>query len=437
MRTELRAMLTLAWPVIVAEMGWMVMGIVDTIMVGPLGPAAIGAVGAGSILYMALMMVGFGTLFALDTFVAQSYGAGRIDECHRWLFAGSQLAVVMTVVLSALAVGGLWLLPAFEFHPEVLGQIEPYMTHLVWSTPALMAYVVFRRYLQAMDAVRPVMVALIVANLVNIATNWVLIFGRLGLPALGVVGAAYATVVSRTALALFLFLVILHREHRRPSGLHDVPFVVDLPRMWAIVRLGVPAAAQIVLEVGVFAAVSALAGRITPLAAAAHQIVLNIAGFFFMVPLGLGTAAAVRVGQAIGRRDHEGARRAGWAALGLSLGCAMTFATLYVTVPGLLLGLFTTDKSVLAVGATLLLLCALFQPFDGFQTVATGALRGVGDTRTPMYANLVGHWLIGLPVGYLLCFGRGWGVVGLWTGLTVGLALIGAFLLVVWARRAA
>jgi MATE family multidrug resistance protein len=205
--------------------------------------------------------------------------------------------------------------------------------------------------------------------------------------------------------------------------------------MWQLVRLGAPAAFQVALEVGVFAAASALAGRISANALAANQIVLNIAGFFFMVPLGLSSAAAVRVGQAMGRHDADGVRRAGWSALGLALGVAVVVAAMFVVAPGLFLRIFTDDPVVLHTGATLLLLCAVFQPFDGLQAVSTGALRAVGDTRSPMVANFVGHWVLGLPLAYVLCFSRGWGVVGLWTGLSAGLVLIGSVLSVVWHRR--
>jgi MATE family multidrug resistance protein len=309
------------------------------------------------------------------------------------------------------------------------------MTHLVWSVAPLIIYLVFRRYLQAMHIVRPIMVGLILANLVNVAANWLLVYGRFGLPELGVVGAAYATVFSRVALAVHLITLVVIRERRRPSGLHDVPFRIDVTRVWAIVRMGLPAAGQLLLEVGVFAAASALAGRIAPAAVAAHQIVLNIAGFIYMIPYGIGTAAAVRVGHAVGRGDPRGVRRSGWAALGMATGVMLLSAVLFATVPEALVGIFTVDVGVIEVGATLLLVAAVFQLCDGLQTVATGSLRGVGDTRTPMLWNLAGHWLIGLPVGYTLCFRLGWGVLGLWVGLSIGLIIIGVVLLVVWHRK--
>jgi MATE family multidrug resistance protein len=163
--------------------------------------------------------------------------------------------------------------------------------------------------------------------------------------------------------------------------------------------------------------------------------VLNIAGFFFMIPFGLSSAAAVRVGQAMGRQDPAGVRLAGWSALGLAVSVGLVVAALFVVLPSLFMGVFTRDAAIVETGTLLLLICAAFQPFDALQAVSTGALRGLGDTRSPMIANLVGHWSIGLPVAYVSCFTRGWGVVGLWTGLAVGLVLVGSALAVVWQRR--
>ncbi len=428
-------MSSLAWPVILAEIGWILRGIVDTIVVGPLGPAAIGAVGTGSTLFFAVMVLGIGTLFALDTFVANSFGAGRMDECHRWLFTGLQLAVVMSAVLIALGLAGVSLLSWSGIQPDVLALLQPYLSTLIWSAPPLLFYTVFRRYLQAMNVVRPILWAVVAANIINAAANVVLVYGYLGLPPMGVVGSAYATVTARVALAGMFWWVVARRERRWPSGLHDVPVRWAAGPMWQLVRLGAPAAIQVALEVGVFAAASTLAGRISATALAAHQIVLNVAGFVFMVPFGLSSAAAVRVGQAAGRRDPAGVRRAGWSALALAVGVAFAIAALLIGVPRPLLRIFTGDPIVLQMGAALLIVCAAFQPFDGLQAVATGALRGLGDTRSPMVANFVGHWGVGLPVGYLLCFSRGWSVLGLWIGLSTGLVLVGSILTIVWHRR--
>ncbi len=436
MGSELRATIRLAWPVVVAELGWMLMGVVDTIMVGRLAPDAIGAVGLGSILFFTAAVFGMGVLLGLDTVVSQAYGAHRLHECHRWLRDGVHLAIAGAPLLMLATLGLLHLMPLIGLHPRVQALTRPYVAAVAWSALPLLLYAAFRRYLQAIGLVRPVMVTLLLANLVNVAANWALIFGHLGLPRLGVAGAAWATVIGRTFMALTLLLVIARHERAERVGLADVPWLTpEWGRIMRLVRLGVPAALQVTAEVGVFGAVAALAGRIDPAALAAHQVALNVASVTFMVPLGLASAGAVRVGHAIGRRDAAGARDAGWAAIALGVGFMSVAALVLLIVPRALVSLFTTDAAVMATGVTLLRVAAAFQLFDGLQGVTTGVLRGLGDTRTAMFANLVGHWLIGLPAAAFAAFVLGWGVVGLWSGLSVGLTLVGLAVLAVWRHR--
>lgn len=435
LRDEFKPMITLALPVVLAELGWMTMGIVDTLMVGRLSPEAIGAVGIGSSVFMGIVIFAFGLLLGLDTLVSQAFGGDRLEECHRWLIHGTVLAVVLSIPFTVI----LWLTAAsldrWGIHPAVLGLTREYFDVVTWSALPLLLYCAFRRYLQGMSIVRPVMVALVMANLANVFFNWVLIFGKFGAPALGVAGAAWATVGSRVAMAAYLLAVIIHRERRRRPGLFETPLTIEVAWMRRLLALGAPAAAQVTLEVGVFAAATALAGRLAPTALAAHQIAVNIAAFTFMVPLGISSAGAVRVGQAVGRLDPAGAARSGWTALTLGVAFMSCAAAAFLLVPGLLIGSFTADANVIAIGASLLMIGAVFQMFDGLQGVATGVLRGLGDTRTPMLWNLAGHWFIGLPLGYTLCFVVGVGVTGLWWGLSAGLIICGIALLIVWSKR--
>ncbi|TDI26570.1 MAG: MATE family efflux transporter [Acidobacteria bacterium] len=436
LRREMRPMVRLAVPVVVAELGWIAMGIVDIAMVGRLGPEAIGAVGVGSVLFFAVVVFGIGVLLGLDTLVAQAYGAGRLDECHRWLFHGIGLSLMLAVPLTLVTAAVIATLDRWGLHPDVQRLATPYFSKIIWSILPLLLYTAFRRYLQALGVVTPVMTALVSANLINVLANWLLVFGNLGAPRLGVDGAAWATCLSRVYLALFLVLAVLRHDHRHRTGLWDVPRRLELHRLRRLGALGLPAAVQVTLEVGVFAAVTALAGRLAPATLAAHQIVLNVASVTFMVPLGVGSAGAVRVGQAVGRLDAPGARHAGWAALVLGGGFMSCAAVVFVLAPHAILRLFTTDAAVIRVGVSLLFVAAVFQLFDGLQGVATGVLRGFGDTRTPMLWNLAGHWCVGLPVGYMLCFELGWGVIGLWVGLSTGLILVGVVLVAVWWNRA-
>ncbi len=428
-------MLSLAAPVVMAELGWVTMGIVDTMMVGPLGADAIGAVGLASMVFIALAVFAMGLLLGLDPLVAQAFGARRLGECHRCLIDGVWLCVLITVPMMGALFAVCGSLSAWGLPEAVLLLTRPYLIVLTFSLPPLLLYSAFRRYLQAIGIVRPVMVMLIVANGVNAAANWLLIHGHFGLPALGVRGSAVATLIARIFMAGWLFLVIARREAHTVPRLSETPMRLDIARQRRLFALGLPAAGQMVLEVGVFAAATALAGRVSAGALAAHQIALNMAAFTFMVPFGLASAAAVRVGHAVGRRDPRGVASAGWTAIALGVGFMSAAALVFLLMPRPLIRAFTDDADVVRTGVALLFVAAVFQLFDALQGVTTGVLRGLADTRTPMLWNLAGHWFIGLPLGYVLCFSAGLGVVGLWWGLSAGLMVCGIALLAAWIRH--
>lgn len=413
----------------------MSMGIVDTMMVGPLGPSAIGAVGIGSSIHMAFAIFGMGLLLGLDTLVSQAFGRGDVADCHRWLFHGIALALLATVPLLTLCLLTLVALPRMGFHPGVAPLLSGYFGIAIWSTPILLVYAACRRYLQGTHIVTPIMFALLSANLVNAGANWVLIYGHWGFAALGVNGSAWATLLARIYMLAVLVVAIWWSDRRRATHLAAVSRAIDRQRLKRLFDLGFPAASQLGAEMGVFALASAMAGMVDPISSASHQVALNLAGAAFMVPLGIASAGAVRVGHAVGANDPPLAAASGWTALVLGTLVMALSGLAFLLAPRALIGLFTHDPDVLAVGTSLLSIAAVFQLFDGVQAVATGTLRGLGDTRTPMIANLAAHWLVGLPISYTLCFIAGWGVRGVWIGLSVGLIVTGAILLWVWAVK--
>jgi len=431
-RGELRPTLTLALPVVAAELGWMGMGVVDTLIVSRLGSEAIGAVGLGSMVFFAVAVFGIGILLGLDTVVAQAFGAGDLDGCHRALIQGVFLALALTPPLMAIAMSSTPLLQAMGVNPSVIRETGPYIQVTSLSTLPLLIYAAYRRYLQAMGIVRPVMFALVSANIVNALGNWAFVYGKLGAPAMGVEGSAWATSVSRLYLALVLMGYTYWRAYREQTGLLETKWRPDWRLLKRLVLLGFPAALHVTLEVGVFAAATALTARLDASSLAAHQIVLNVSSVTFMIPFGLASAGAVRVGHAIGRNDPEAAARAGWTTLALGSLFMLAAGLTLCVFPRTILGAFSDDPRVTAVGVSLLFVVAGFQLFDGLQAVTTGNLRGAGDTHTPMACNLVAHWGIGLPIGYALCFPFRMGVFGLWLGLSVGLIAAGSVLLRVW-----
>jgi MATE family multidrug resistance protein len=435
LRREIRRMIALAGPVALGELGWMAMTVVDTIMVGRLGPAAIGAAGIGASMFYVFSIFGIGLLLGLDTLVSQSWGAGRRDDCHRSLGQALWLALALTPVIMGIA----RILPAFfaawGMDRSVAVLTVPFLLTLSWSTLPLLIYGALRRYLQGIGHVRPVMFALVSANLVNWFGNWLLIEGHWGLPAWGVTGSAFSTSFARIYMALFLAAAIWWIEKR--AGVHAVGILKwpERSRIVQLLRLGFPAASQILCEIGAFSAAGVLASNLGASALAAHQIALNCAAVTFMVPLGISSAAAVSVGHAIGSGQPARARRAGYIALGLSCGFMSCAAIAFLVVPGAILRIFTLDPTVIRTGTVLLAIAAAFQLFDGTQTVLTGALRGLGNTRTPMLVNLAGYYVLGLPLGWWLCFRAGYGLNGLWTGLTAALVAIALCLLVEWQRE--
>lgn len=431
LRAEIAPMLGLALPLVLAEIGWMAMGVVDTMFVGRVSEQAIGAVSLGTVTFYFIAIFASGLLLGLDTLVAQAHGGGDHDDVRHSLINGVWLAVFLIplVMFAVWAVSPL--LGLLGTDPEVLRLTRPYLKALNWSAPPLLLYFGMRRYLQSINIVRPVMVTLLLANVVNVVCNWLFVFGNLGFPKMGVEGSGWATCVSRAFMAIALAVII--RVH--DPLIARLSWKPEMGRIRDLLRLGFPAAMQIGIEWGVFTTATLLIARLSAPELAGHQITLTTVSMTYMMPLGFSSAAAVRVGQAIGRGDREGMARAGWIALG-SGGAMMSVAAVCLLVfPHWIARLFTPDVEVIAASMALLRVAAFFQLFDGLQVVATGALRGAGDTRTPMLCHFTGYWLIGLPLGSFLCFHYGMGAKGLWTGLCVGLILIGVVLVEMWRRK--
>jgi multidrug resistance protein, MATE family len=435
LRLEAGPVLRLAVPLVLAELGWMAMGTVDMIMAGPLGAAAVGAISLGGMIFYPIAICGTGLLLGMDTLVAQAHGAGNHQAARSTLLSGLWLALLASPLVGGLILTLIPLVRAAGTNPHVLAEFVPYMKALVWSIPPLLVYAACRRYLQAVEVVKPVTFALVSANLVNFAGNWLLIYGHWGAPRMGVEGSGWSTTIARVYMAAVLVAAIWWQERSAGCRVQRLSWKPEAARLLRLLRLGAPAAAQILVEGSVFALVTMMVARLDEVSLAAHGIAINVASTTYMVPLGISSAAAVRVGQAVGRGEPRAAAAAGWTAL-LAASAFMLLAGLALwLVPGWVMAIYLAVPAVATAGISLLAIAALFELFDGLQTVATGALRGLGDTRSPMLANIAGYWVLGLPMAYLLCFPFGWGVRGIWVGLCLALVTIGSALLIVWSRR--
>jgi multidrug resistance protein, MATE family len=443
-RREIAPMLRLALPLVMAEVGWMSMGVVDTVMVGHLPHPAVTIASAalGQVLYNTLAFGISGVLLGLDTYISQAHGAGEWDDANKWLLSG----VVLACALSAVLMGMVWLGPVamvrLPVDRDVMRQAVGFLAALNWGTLPLFLYMTFRRYLQAFNHVRPIAAALVSANAVNAGLDWLLLFGHrwevgghsFGIPAYGVVGAAWSTVLARVYLAAFVGAAVWWVDRKHGYGLRAAERMFDWLRLKRLVWLGAPVGGQIFVEISIFAAVTALIGTMGPVPLAGHEIALNCVATTFMVPFAISAAGTVRVGQAVGRGSAIEARAAGWTAIGMGSGFMLAMSVVLVTVPYWIARGFTVDPVVIAAAVPLLLVGAAFQFFDGVQITATGALRGAGNTHAGLYVQLVGYWVVGLPLGWWLGFHRKMGAVGLWIGLCAGLMIAGVALVTVWGR---
>ncbi len=422
----MRSLIRLALPIVAVQVGLMMMGVVDTLMVGRVSAAALAAVALGNIYFFCVAIFAMGVLISLDPIISQAVGA-RDD---RAIARGLQRGLLLAVILAVSSLVPLLVVEPFITLLRQPADVVPMAAGYVHAaTPgilALLCFVVLRHTLQAMDRVRPIVLTIILGNLVNVALNWVLVFGRFGFPALGPVGTGWASSLSRWTMLVTLVLVTLPHMGRylRPAGRE----VLRLRPLGRMLRLGLPVGAQLELQLGAFAAVAVVMGWLGTAEMAGHQIAINLASLTFMVPLGVAQAASVRVGQAIGRQSPATARGSATAAL-FSGGAFMSLTALtFIALPGALTALYTSEPAVVLVAVALIPVAGVFQVFDGLQVVASGVLRGVGDTMAPFVANLVAFWAIGMPAGLYLCFRTPAGAVGLWWGLVAALAVSSVFL---------
>jgi MATE family multidrug resistance protein len=413
--------------VAVVQVAIMTMGAVDTIMVGRVSPTDLAAVALGNLYFFGVAVFGMGVLFALDPVIAQAVGARDDVGIARGVQRGVVLSLVLTVLASLLLLPAGPVLALLNQPDDVVPVAAGYALASIPGILPFYAFSVLRQSLQAMGKVAPLLITALLANVANVFFNWVLIFGNLGAPALGAVGSGWATSLSRWFMAFTLLAMAwpLLRSAVRPLR-REALAVGPLVRF---VRLGAPIGAQQFLEFGVFGAAGVLMGWMGTIAMASHQVALNLAALAFMVPVGVAQAAAVLVGQAVGREDSVGARRAAGAGLLTGTGFMACTAVLFLTVPDLLARVYTDEAPVVQVAALLIPIAGIFQVFDGIQVVAAGVLRGVADTRVPMLVNLLGFWAVGLPVSAWLGFGLDLGPPGLWWGLAAGIGAVAVLLL--------
>jgi len=426
-RTEVKELVLLAGPVVAAQLGQISNGFIDVVMVGRLGPASLAGVALGNSTFFLFVLVSLGVLTAVGPMVSQAYGAGQHEPIGRSVRQGLWLGLALTLPAFLLLwnAAPIWRLMQQDEQTVLLAQ--QYLHAIVWGYLPFLWFIALRSFIEAVSRPWPVTFIVFTGVGLNIFANYVLMFGKLGFPALGLVGTGWASTLVYWFLFLALAVFIQARPRFRAFRLFARLGKPDPHYFRELLRIGWPIGVSYGVEVGLFSATAFLMGTLGPVPLAAHQVALQCAAFTFMVPLGIGIATSVRVGQAVGRRDADGVRWAGYLGVLLAAAFMLCAGLLFWIAPRPVVSLYldldnlaNTEVVEMAVG--LLGIAAVFQIFDGIQVAAAGALRGLKDTRIPMVLAFISYWILGLPVSATLGFVLGWGARGLWWGFVLGLA---------------
>lgn len=441
-RRELRATLALGWPLAMSTLAQMAVTITDVIFIGRLGSQSLAAATLATNLYHLVMLFSLGLLMAASPMIARELGRNRfaLGEVRRTVRHALWSAAIVFVPCAILLWNGERVLLLIGEPADLSAMAGGYLRAFLWGLLPFLGFLVLRSFVSALERPQWALVAAIFSIVFNIAANWLLVFGNLGFPRLEMVGSGIASACANFLLFAVMAAVVVRDRRFRRYHVFGRLWELEWSRLLAFWRLGLPIAAISTLEVSVFNAAAFMMGWIGEAELAAHAVAMQLVGIAFMLVVGLAQAVTVRVGRAFGAGDTEGVKRAGWVGFGLGM-TAMAISGLIMTLmPETLAGIFLdirdpANARAVQLAATFLVLAAVFQLADGAQVLGIAALRGLHDTRTPMVYGFIGYWLIGLPLSVGLAFGAGFGGIGIWTGLTVGLCVVATLMLARWARR--
>ena len=425
---EMRATLLLAIPIMAGQLSQMLMGLLDSAMVGSLGFVPLAASGFAGTLASVPIVAGIGVLTCISVLVSQAQGAGKRDEIGEILRHGLVLTLGVGLILTLLLLVLTPFLERFGQQVEVAREARLYFVVIAFSVVPALLGLSLKSFCESLGSAWPPTLILLASVPLNAVFNWILIFGNLGFPALGLAGAGVATLLARV-VALWGIWIYLARA---PQFQDVLPRVWWAPLSWNLMReqlrLGLPSGAHFAVEVGAFSVGAILVGWLGARAGAAHQIAIQCAGATFMLPLGIGVATTIRVGGALGAQEWHRVRAIGWSSVILGVSMMILTAILFFLGGEIIAGAFNRDNLVVVLAAQLLFIAAIFQIFDGVQITTVGALRGLSDTVMPMVFSMIGYWILGLPVGYYLAFHQKMGAPGIWMGFALGLGIVSVLL---------
>ena len=427
---ELGATVRLALPLILAQLAAISSNVIDAVLAGHVSAHVLGAVAVGASIWSLAIVSGIGMMMAVPPSISQLDGAGRRHEAGEVFHQAIWLALAMGVLLWFGVRHAEPLIKLIGVSPSLYGDVGEFLRAISWGAPALVCYFALRGLSEGLSLTRPSMYFSFGGLALLLPLGYIFMFGKFGVPPQGARGCGIATAtVLWVEMLAFGTYVFLHRNYRG-LGLFDRFPRPDLKRIGVLLHIGLPMTITLLAEAGLFVAAALLIGTMGEDMVASHQVALNVAALFFMVPLGLAMAITVRVGNAVGRGDPAGVRYAGFCGIGLTLVTQTVSACLMLGFPQLIASFYTHDKTVIALAAQLLVLAGLFQFSDGIQVASNGALRGLKDTRVPMAITLFAYWIVGMPVGWWLAFHVGLGARGIWMGLIAGLSAAALLLFV-------
>lgn len=418
----------LAYPVVISQLGHILVSVCDSIMVGRTGTLPLAAASLSNSIFTMVMVLGLGMSFGITPLIAVADGRKNKRRISLLLINGTFLCTLIGILL--FLVGYLFspVLYYLRQPPEVVRLAIPYLNILLFSLVPLMIFQGFRQFAEGLSLTRQSMYVSVLANILNFGLNYLLIFGNLGFPRLGLDGAAIATLISRIVMAIMMGMYIWRSPRFAEYRDKTRKKILSLQHMYRIGKLGLPIAVQMIFEMSAFSFSAVMIGWLGTKQLAAHQIAINVASVTYMMAGGIAAAATIRVSNALGRNRYLEMRQAGISSMVMALLFMSVMAAILVTGKSLIPSLYVTDSEVIKVASGLLIIAALFQLSDGVQVVGLGALRGLEDVKIPGIISLLAYWIIGLPTGYFLCFKAGFGVNGIWMGLLVGLTIAAVLL---------
>lgn len=435
-KQHLKTNVNLAVPVMMSQFGQVMVGVADNMMVGQVGYIPLAAASLGNAIFFFVMVFGLGMSFAITPLVGFAHGEGNLKQGGQVLRHGLVVNTILGFILLALLLLSVNYMHLFGQEEIVVEQARPYTLVIAFSILPFLVFQTFRQFSEGLSMTKVPMAVSVSMNILNIMLNYLLIFGKFGFPELGLLGAGIATLIARSGMAIIMTIYVLRNRRFKPflvaMGLNNL----DRGMIRELLRLGVPAGFQFLFEVGAFSMAAIMMGWISAQALAAHQIAINLASITYMTVSGLGAAAAIRVGNQLGRRDYRTMKRAALTLVAMGVSLMMVFAAIFVFARDYLPLMYNDDLQVVTIAASLLIFAALFQISDGVQVISLGALRGMKDVKIPTLITFIAYWIVALPLSYFLSFKLDYGPEGIWLALTLGLTIAAVWVILRFIRLA-